>query len=363
MRTSWLALLALAACHREPGHGPASQPRTHGQVALAGASLDYVRVDPAGKPGATTERPLLSRVTFDERRVSVLGTPVSGRVTAVNVVTGSAVKQGDPLLTIHSADVAAARSEVAQAREARMLAEQRAARARLLLKQGAGSEAEKQEAETALLTSRTEEQRAGQALGALGGAGSASDYVLRAPASGSVVERAVEVGNAVGGDQGQPLITIADLSKVWVVAEVYEHDVPYVQAGETARVTVPSLGNRRYDGKITYVGGVIDATTRTARARLELDNPDGALRPGMFAEVVVDAPEHAAAIVPTSALLARRDEMFLFVEESKGRFTQRKVKVGAQTGDHVAILDGVTPGEPVVTRGAILLDAEANAAF
>jgi len=83
----------------------------------------------------------------------------------------------------------------------------------------------------------------------------------------------------------------------------------------------------------------------------------------MFAEMIVEAPERASAVVPTTALLARRDEMFLFVETSKGHFTQRRVHVGSQTGDHVALLDGVTPGERVVTRGAILLDAEANAAF
>src|SRR4051812_5201086 len=132
MRTFACLLLLLAACHEEPKPN-ALKPRVRGQVTLEGKSLDYVRVDPAGAPGATTERPLLSRVTFDERRVAVLGTPVSGRVTAVQVVTGSQVKKGDPLLTIHSADMAAARSEVAQSREARMLAEQRAARARLLL--------------------------------------------------------------------------------------------------------------------------------------------------------------------------------------------------------------------------------------
>lgn len=359
----WIVwLLVLSACHREPKPN-VMKPRQRGLVTLDGASLDYVRVDPAGAPGATTERPLLSRVTFDERRVAVLGTPVSGRVTSVDVVTGSTVKKGDPLLTIHSADVAAARSEVAQAREARLLAEQRAARARLLLQQGAGSEAEKQEMETALLTAKTEEQRANSALSAIGGHGSASDYVMRAPADGTVVQRTVEVGNAVGGDQGQPLITVADLFKVWVVAEVYEHDLPYVQAGQAAHVTVPALSGRRYDGKIAYVGSVIDATTRTARARVELENPDGALRPGMFAEMVVDAPERASAVVPTSALLARRDEMFLFVETAPGRFAQRKVHVGSQTGDHVALLDGVKAGERVVTRGAILLDAEANAAF
>jgi cobalt-zinc-cadmium efflux system membrane fusion protein len=385
----WLSIATMVvacACHPE-AKAPARPPRTHGQVTLQGRSLAYVRVEPSRPPGATVERPLLARITFDERRVAVLGTPVSGRVTAVNVVTGTAVKKGDALLTIHSADVAGARSSVAQGREARMLAEQRAARARLLLAQGAGSEAEQQEAETALLTAKTEEQRASAALSALGGDGSASDFVLRAPSPGTVVERNVDVGNAVGADQGQPLLTIADLATVWVVADVYEQDLPYVRAGQAAHVTVPSLSyantradppgsatsgsrtetprasTRRYDGRVAYVGSVVDATTRTARARLELDNPDGVLRPGMFAEMVVDAPELATAVVPTSALLARRDEMFLFVEQAPGRFVQRKVRVGAQTGDHVALLDGVTPGERVVTRGAILLDAEANAAF
>jgi cobalt-zinc-cadmium efflux system membrane fusion protein len=284
-------------------------------------------------------------------------------VTTVNVVTGSVVKVGAPLATIHSADVATARAQGAQAREARMLAAQRAARARLLLQQGAGSEAEAQEAETALAAAKSEEQRANSVLSGLGASDAASDYVLRAPLAGTVVERNVDVGNAVGGDQGQPLMTIADLSSVWIVADVYENDLPYVRTGEAAHVTIPILGKRRYEGRVAYVGSVVDATTRTARARVELANPDSALRPGMFAEMVIDAPERASAVVPTSALLARRDEMFLFVETAQGRFVQRKVQLGAQTGDHVALLSGVQPGERIVTRGAILLDAEANAAF
>jgi RND family efflux transporter MFP subunit len=193
--------------------------------------------------------------------------------------------------------------------------------------------------------------------------GPASDYVLRAPIAGTVVTRDVDVGNAVGADQGQPVITIADLSTVWVVADVYENDLPYVHMGQTAHLDLPALAGRRYEGRVASLGSVVDASTRTARARVELSNADGALRPGMFAEMVVDAPEPASATVPTSALLVRRDETFLFVETSKGRFAQRKVRTGAQTGDHIALLDGVKPGERVVTRGAILLDAEANAAF
>jgi cobalt-zinc-cadmium efflux system membrane fusion protein len=356
-----ISALSLSRCHEEAGRAP--RKLTPGAVTLSGASLDYVRVEPVATPSATVQRPLLSRVSFDERRVSVLGAPVSGRVVAVHVVTGSRVTAGTPLLTIHSGDVAAARSQLSQAREARALAEQRAARFRLLVKQGAGSEAESQEADTALASARTEEERATAALAALGGAGSTSDYVLRAPISGTVVERTVEVGNAVGADQGQPLVTVADLSTVWVVADIYEQDLPYVQAGQEAHITVPALSGRRYEGKVSYVGSVVDANTRTTLARVELANDDGALRPGMFADMVVESPETASGVVPTSALLARRDETFVFVETGPGHFEQRKVRAGVQSGDHVVLLSGVSPGERVVTRGAILLDAEANAAF
>ena len=362
-RAPWLWFsLTLLACH---GEEPAKGPRklSQGAVTLSGASLDYLRVEPVAKPSTTVQRPLLSRVSFDERRVAVLGAPVSGRVAQVHVVTGSSVTAGAPLLTIHSGDVAAVRSALATAKQARALAEQRAARAKLLVTQGAGSEAESQEASTALASARTEEQRALAALGALGGAGSTSDFVLRSPIAGTVVERSVEVGNAVGADQGQPLVTVADLANVWIVADIYEQDLPYVRTGQAAHVTVPALGGRRYEGKVSYVGNVLDANTRTTRARVELPNPDGALRPGMFADMLVEAPETASGVVPTSALLARRDETFVFIESKPGHFVQRKVRAGVQSGDHVVLLSGVEPGERVVTRGAILLDAEANAAF
>jgi cobalt-zinc-cadmium efflux system membrane fusion protein len=356
------AALLSSGCGQDQAPTPVKGPG-HGAVTLTGASLDYVRVETVTKPSATVQRPLLSRVTFDEQRVAVLGAPVSGRVVAVSVITGSRVTPGTPMLTIHSADVASARSQLAQAKEARALADQRAARARLLVKQGAGSEAESQEADTALASARTEESRAQAAIGALGGAGSTSDYVLRSPIAGTVVERNVEVGNAVGADQGQPLITVADLANVWIVADIYEQDLAYVQTGQEAHVTVPALNNRRYEGKVANVGSVFDANTRTTRARLELANADGALRPGMFADMLVEAPEAASGLVPTSALLARRDETFVFVESKPGHFEQRKVQAGVQTGDHVVVLSGLVPGERVVTRGAILLDAEANAAF
>ena len=178
-----------------------------------------------------------------------------------------------------------------------------------------------------------------------------------------MVDRQVNVGNAVAADQGPPLLTIANLQTVWVLVAVYEQDLPYVKAGHQARVEVPSLRNRVYESAVTYVGDVVDADTRTARARIELDNADGALRPGMFAQVDVRSPELATAWVPLSAVLARRDEFYVFVRNAERQFVARKVELGQERGDRVAILSGLQAGEDVVTRGAILLDAEANAAF
>lgn len=359
----WVFLwLGFCGCSQEHGAAPIEK-RVAGEVSLSGESLAYVRVEPVAAPEATVRRPLLARIGFDEQRVSVLGAPVSGRVTAVNVVTGTEVRAGSALLTIHSGDVAQVRSQLAQAREVRALSELKAARAQELVTLGAGSEAESQEASTALASARTEERRARNTLGALGGVGEGADYVLRSPIAGTVVERHVDVGNAVGADLGQPLVTVADLASVWVVADIYEQDLAYVRVGQNAHITVPVLSERGYDGKITYVGQVVDPNTRTALARVMLHNPDGALRPGMFVEMVVEVTVQATGIVPSSALLSRRDQMFLFVEVKPNLFRQRKVQTGAQSGDHVVILSGVAAGERVVTRGAILLDAEANAAF
>lgn len=359
---AWLVGLLCLSCSGEPavtqvaGHVP-------GEVSLRAESLAYVRVAQVAQPETTVTRPLHARIGFDEQRVAVLGAPVSGRVIAVNVVTGTQVRAKSALLTIHSGDVAQVRSQLAQAREVRALSEIRAARAQELLRLGAGSQAESQEATTALASARTEEQRAQNTLSALGGVGGGSDYVLRSPIDGTVMERHVDVGNAVGADLGQPLVTVADLATVWSVADVYEQDLAYVRVGQNARITVPALSGREYRGKVAHVGEVVDPTTRTAVARVTLENSDGALRPGMFVEMLVEVEVQASGIVPSSALLSRRDRMFLFVEVRPNVFRHRDVQIGAQSGDHVVILSGVSTGERVVTRGAILLDAEANAAF
>jgi cobalt-zinc-cadmium efflux system membrane fusion protein len=332
-------------------------------VVLAGPSAAWVRAEPAKAASGERSRGLVAQIGFDERHLARLGPPVQGRVAMIKVVAGDQVKAGDVLLTIHAPDIASAQAQVAQAKTARLLAERVAERAEMLAKQGAGSDAERQQAEAALAQSKSEEGRAIAALAALGGASGTADYALRSPIDGAVVERNVSVGTEVHADQDAPLLTIADVSNVWVIAEIFEQELPRVKMGDEALVSVQSYPDKTFKGTITHVSETIDPATRAAKARIELPNPELLLKPGMFAHVMVKGVAVGAAEVPSAAVLARRDEFFVFVKQDDGSWIERKVQVGEQHGAHTTILAGLKPGELVATEGAILLDAEVNEAL
>ncbi len=359
-----LALLAAAGCRGrdESSAAPEVTLRADRSVVLSDASAAYVRVQAARAPSAHV-RSFAGRVTFDPRRVAELGPAVAGRVTSVRVVPGDMVKRNDPLLTIHAPDVATAQAQVAHARAARRLAEHAVARAQVLQRDGAGTEAELQQAEAALAQATSEEARATAALRALGSPGGVADYVLRSPIDGEVIERNVAVGAQVSPGTDKPLLTVGDLSTVWVIADVFEQDLGAVTVGADATVELFALKGRTFSGKVTHLSSVIDPVTRAAVARVELPNPDGALRPGMSARVFVRGGASQGAEIPTSALLARRDRFFVFVRQRDGSFAEREVQVGEQYGQHALVTSGLVPGEEVVTEGAILLDVEVNEAL
>jgi len=357
-------LFATASCRKaSPPQALTHVRRPDQSIVLSGPSAVYVRAEPAAPARPESSRTLVARVSFDERHVAKLGPPVPGRVDRVNVVTGDQVKAGTILLTLRAPDIASAQTQIAQARTARLLAERAAARAEVLVRDGAGREAELQQAQAALDQARNEENRAVASLSAIGGAQGSSEYALRSPISGTVVERHVSVGTQVHADQDQPLVVVADISTVWVLADVYEQDLSRVHVGDAATIFVLAYPDRAFEGKITQLSEVVDPLTRASRARVELENQDLALRPGMFARVEVRAGALGSAEVPTSALLARRDQFFVFVRNADGSYVEREVKIGEQRGQHTAILAGVKAGDMVVTEGAILLDAKANEAL
>ncbi len=356
--------LGVAACEAPAkAEGPVHHGRRpDGSVFVTDKSAEFVKVETATAPTRSHTRSLVAKVNFDERKLATMGPPVGGRVAAVNVVTGDRVKKGDVLMTIHSPDIAAVQAQVAEARTARILAEHTLSRTATLVKEGAASIAEQQQAAAALAQAKEEERRTSSSLVAIGGGNGTADYLLRSPIDGTVVERMAAVGNEVTVGQNDPLVKIADLSTVWVLADVYDLDVPSIKLNAEAIITVPATPGARFTGRIAYIGDIVDPLTHSARARIEIDNKDQLLRPGMFAQAQVATDAAGTVEIPISAVLAHRDQFFVFVQRAPGEFVQREVHLGEEQADRVHVLSGLQVGDKVVTQGAILLDAEANEA-
>ena len=180
---------------------------------------------------------------------------------------------------------------------------------------------------------------------------------IRAPASGHVLHK-----GAVGGSYVSPgtiLFEVADLSRVWVLADVYEQDIARVKPGASASFAASSLPGDRFIGKVTFVYPTVDPGTRTMKVRLEIGNPDIALRPGMFGDVRLDLPGRRGLIVPRDAVIETGDHVYTLVARGGGRFEPREVHILGRAGDHVMV-EGLESGESVVTSAAFFIDSESR---
>ena len=291
-------------------------------------------------------------VTFDERRLSTITPRIGGFVERLHVdFTGQAVRRGQPLLEIYSPELVAAQEELlAAARLERQLTGSAApgvgertsglvdaARRRLLLW-------DISPAQVARIEETGEVRRT---------------MTLHAPFTGFVVEKNVEAGQGV--QPGQALYRLADLSQVWVEADVYEQDLRYAREGEGAEVEIGALPGERFVGRVAYVYPDVRPETRTGRVRIQLPNPTGRVKPGMFATVYLATPEaEPAVLVPRDAVMRTGTRDIVFVERSPGVYETRPVQVGETSAGKVQILSGLAAGERVVSRANFILDAESR---
>jgi Cu(I)/Ag(I) efflux system membrane fusion protein len=335
---------------------PAAAAAASKSAAFAG----LVRVDPArlqqiGVRFATAERTPLERiirgtgtVAWDETKLVDVSLKVRGWVRELfEAAQGARVVAGDPLFTVYSPELYAAQSEYLEALRAQTTARAtaapdradglvRAARARLRLWNLA-------ESDLAALAVRGEPLEA---------------VPVRAPASGFVIEKNVVLGGAI--EPGMRLFRIAPLDRVWIEAQVFESDAPLLEEGQAARVRAPSLPGGGIDARVAYVYPSLDAGTRTARARLELPNPDLVFRPGMWVEVELRADLGPRLQVPASAVIYAGARRVVFVDRGEGRLEPRAVETGVTTDDAIEILSGLEPGERVVAAGNFLIAAESR---
>jgi Cu(I)/Ag(I) efflux system membrane fusion protein len=351
---------------RLEGVGPASTAGTasaHGKATAAAGEgrhpaefqIPPGRVQRIGVRTAPAERKVLEqtvravgRVVAEETTLEDVSLKVRGWVGEVQVAAvGDAVERGAVLFSVYSPELYAAQQEYLQALRSQARAREtnaperadylvRAARNRLRLWDIANPDLER-------LASR------GEPL---------EHLPIRSPVTGYVVEKNLVEGSAFA--PGERLYRIAPLSRVWVEAEVYEYELPLLREGQGATVTLPYLPDQEFEATVAWIYPSLDPKTRTARIRLELPNPELALRPDMYATVRVQAGRGERLVVPQSAVLYAGERSFVFRALGEGRFRPQAVVVGIRSGEEVEILSGLEPGDPIVTSATFLIASESR---
>jgi cobalt-zinc-cadmium efflux system membrane fusion protein len=377
--------LGLAACDRaseplskdaaEVGHPDEAKRTIHlspEAVASAGITVAAAEVRPL-----RTEIETTGSVDFDQRRFAHVSPRVGGRVEATLAEVGDLVRSGQVLARVDSIELGEAIGEYLQARARAELARETFERERGLFADRVSSEQEMLSAQAAAREADAALRGAEEHLHLLGRSDDqvralgydqprASVYEVRAPFAGTVVERHATLGEMV--EPQAPLFQVADLSRVWVWIDVFERDLARVHLGDDVELNVDAFPESEFEGKLVYLGSRVETESRTARARIEVPNPEGRLRPGMFARVRISDP-HASdgkaestplLTVPESALQREGERFVVFVASGDGRFEPRDVRVGRKGEGFVEILDGLTAGELVAISGTFVLKSEAS---
>lgn len=293
---------------------------------------------------------------------------VGGTVVGMPAVLGDTVIAGAIVARLRSPELTDEVRQWLTGRASLDAITRRLNRTRQLAKIGAASQQEVESEEADFVRASTDLNTAKARLLRLGfdearlaaiGAGAAPPETIdvKAPASGVVIRRTANPGQNVG--PADSLVTLANVARVWVMADVFERDLARVRVGQTGTVTAEGFPGRTWTGRLAYIEPELARESRTARARVEVDNPGGSLRFGMFVALAVTSGESSAhVIVPAAAIQTIGAVPVVYVESEPGQFLERAVRLGAASGDHVEVVSGLAAGERVVVSGSFLLRAE-----
>lgn len=338
-----------------------SEPRDFIRYDPAHVPLDFIKIETVKESAAPTSATLPGRISFDEDRTQHVASPIDGRATAILVKLGDRVRAGQPLIQLSSPNVGPLQADAQKAASDLTVAEKAMDRIRKLQAEGAVAEKEVALAEGELRKAHADQARSTAQLKALGVSPSdpAVNVALRAQIAGMVVERNILVGQEVRADQTTPLLTISSLDSVWVLADAYEQDLSLVAVGDPVAVRVPAYPGESFPGKVTHVGEVVDATSRTVKVRCVAANPGHKLKVEMFARVDVQNPAgRRFMLVPARAVLNDGDRSLVVVATEGNVFRMRRVEVGPEMDGQIRVMSGLTPGEKIVTDGAIFMKRE-----
>ncbi len=298
-------------------------------------------------------------VESDPARTAAVLTPLGGRVLEIKAALGDHVHKGQVLAVIDSPDLAQAYADDGRAADTLQLTKKNLDRQEEQLKLGTASARDLDQARSDHEQAAAEHARTQARLNVIGvpatGGKRSSQLSVRAPVDGSVTTLTIARGNMIN-DPTQPIMTVADLSTVWVTALVPEKDVAAVAKNQDVEVQLDAYPGRTLRGKVLFISDVIEPDSRRDKLRIAFPNPDTALKPNMFATVTLLGSKQTRVLLPTSALLMNNDRTTVFVATAPWTFERRTVKPELDEGTTVALDSGVQAGEQVVVKGGILLN-------
>ena len=366
--------------NRQPPAHMEAQPTVTPATTASGDIVITLTPEAVIRAGIRTARPTVGQVgstvtvpgTVEPNPYNqvVVRSVAAGQVRSVTAELGAQVKRGDPLATIHSPELAETVRQYLSMRSEFDAAHHRLTRLEGLVKIGAASQQELETAKAEHTRHSTDVESSKSKLTLLGltsnqvaslSETTSMDSIVRitSPRDGVITSRSINTGANI--DASTELLTVADLSTVWVVANVYERDLARVKVGAAATISAPGVTGRRWSGRVSYIDPQLATDTRTAKVRIELSNTDRTLRFGMYADVAIAASETAKALlVPRSAIqtIGAQNVMYVIDPQRPGRYVERSIVVAPSSGQTTEVLTGVSETDEVVVEGSFALRAE-----
>ena len=363
------SLLLISGCKKSQPSAASQTAQDPNLVMANEALLAQIKISVVSQGDVSDILRVAGQIDFDEQALTRIGASVTGRVTQINAQLGNEVKKGDTLALINSSELSNSQLAYLKARSEKEFHRRTVQRAKTLFEADVISAAELQRRESEYEVASAQTRAAQDQLRVLGvnlkameelATTGAIDSVasVMATIKGVVVERKVTTGQVV--QPADVLFTVADLSRVWAVAQVPEQQVAQVKVGQSVRIEVPALENEKLIGKLIYVGQTVNPESRTVLVRTELDNTSGRLKPSMLASMLIESTPTKRVGVPITAIVREQDADYVFIEEKPGSFRLKPVRLSSEHNGQRVVLDGLSQGMRIVSDGAFHLNNHRN---
>lgn len=359
------ALLATGGCKKKEATAPVPEQTDPTEVAVTPAIAENLKVGHPEMHPISGDLEVAAKVVTDEHRIARIGSPVAGRILRMLAFEGQYVRAGTVLAVLHSTDLSQTQLALVKAHSQQALDAAAERRAEQLVAADVIGRAELERRRAESLQANAEAASYRRELHGLGMGEHQihqleatsrlnAEYPIVAPRSGTLLERKITVGQVI--QPADAVFTVADLSTVWIEADVPEEEASVLHKGMEVGVHLPALPGSQLHGTLSYVSPVVDPTTRTVRVRTDVPNGHGLYKPDELASMNLTGKAVSRLTVPTTAIVREDDKDYLFVQTSPGHFRMREVTLGQEEDERRVVLQGVAGSEEIVTDGAFHLN-------